>query len=603
MSELERVRGELRRLGYLSHGVERFLLQDALRPRRPLRALAMLAVKVGVLAGGGLATAAAIGLTAINGNLAVTPFDLLPLFLHLVVPAVALCSVLFLILGGLLTLVLRVYPVRHIETLSFAVALVVGLVSVVAVLLAARRSALASEVTGWQLALLGAATLVVASGLIKIVHHGLLSLAIRLTDHAPRQRIFSRRGVGAVIVLGLVLLMLPVVMASRAGPPPEPPALPIAPGERVLLIGIDGVVPSEIDYLLGPGREELAALSGLLAEGGVLLSYERQGEPPATLWTTIATGLDSAVHGVSALDSFRPAGVTMPLSRLGISRPYWQSVAVPLGLAEYRPLLSYRRRAFAFWELAARGGTPVLAVNWWSTFPAIDLPGEVVAHGAYQLLKEEAQGAVAPASRVEEIAALAAGARAASLELVERLPVEARQPLLERALHADAFYRSVFQQGLARKPRAAALYLPGLDLAADGWSWGDVAFTDLLRTELVATDQLISRAAGEFGTIAVVFDPGRREPSGEGRVLLWRRQGCPPVSVGAAATLDLRSLASGLLRAAGLPQSAELLEPPAACHWGEPPTRVESYGRPRPRRQPVELGAEYLEGLHALGYL
>jgi len=570
----------LRRLGYLSHGVERFLLQDALRPQRPLRALLMLAVKVGVLAGGGLATAVAIGLTAINGNLTVTPFDLLPLFLHLVVPAVALCSVLFLLLGGLLAVVLRVYPVRRIEALSFAVALVVGLGSAVAALLAARGSALATEVPLWQLALLGVATITVAWGLIKIVHHGLLSLAIRLTDHAPRQRIFSRRGVGMVILLGLVLLMLPVVMASRAGSPPEPPALPIAPGERVLLIGIDGVTSTETDYLLAAGGGEFPALSGLLEEGGLLLSYPRQGDPPATLWTTIATGLDSAVHGVSALDSFRPLGLATPLSRLGLSRAYWRSVALPLGLAEYRPLLSNRRRAFALWELAARGGTPVLAVNWWSTFPATDVAGEVVAHGAYQLLKEGAGGAVAPASRVEAVARLANEARAASLDLVERLPAEARGPLLERALHPDAFYRSVFRQGLARQPRAAALYLPGLDLAADGWRWGDVAFTDLLRSELAATDRLLAEALDGFGTVVVVLDPGRRSASSAGRVLLWRRQGCPPTSISAPPTVELRSLAAGLLRAAGLPQSAELPEPPAVCQWSEPPTRVESYGRP-----------------------
>ncbi len=603
MSELDRVRGELRRLGYLNHGVERFLLQDALRRQRPLRALAVLALKVGIFTGGGLATAGAVALTAVNGNLTVTPFDLLPLFLHLVVPAVALCSLLFLLLGGSLALVLRLYPVRRIEPLSFSVAVAVGLAGVAVALVAARRSALATDVPGWQLALLGAATLVAAWGLIKIVHHGLLSLAIRWTDHVPRQRIFSRRGVGAVVVVALVLLMLPAVMASRTGPPSEPPALPIAPGERVLLIGVDGVVPSEMDYLLGPGHDELPALSGLLEDGGVVLSYLRQGETPATLWTTIATGQDSAVHGVGALDSFRPVGVATPLSRLGISRGYWQWVAVPLGLAEYRPLLSYRRRAFALWELASRGGTPVLAVNWWSTFPAADLPGEVVAHDAYQLLKEGARGAVAPASRVEALAPLARSARAASLSLVARLPVEARQPLLERALRADAFYRSAFEQGLARQPRAAALYLPGLDLAADGWSWGDVAFTDLLRAELAATDRLVSTAIGEFGTVVVVFDPGRREPMGEGRVLLWRRRGCSPSSGDAAATLDLRSLAAGLLRATGLPQSAELPEPPSACQWSDPPTRVESYGRPRSRRQPVELGKEYLEGLQSLGYL
>ena len=49
--ELEIARRELQRLGYLSHRVERFLLRDALEPVGEPRALALLAGKVGLLAG------------------------------------------------------------------------------------------------------------------------------------------------------------------------------------------------------------------------------------------------------------------------------------------------------------------------------------------------------------------------------------------------------------------------------------------------------------------------------------------------------------------------------------------------------------------------
>ena len=48
---LEIARRELQRLGYLSHRVERFLLRDALEPVGEPRALALLAAKVGLLAG------------------------------------------------------------------------------------------------------------------------------------------------------------------------------------------------------------------------------------------------------------------------------------------------------------------------------------------------------------------------------------------------------------------------------------------------------------------------------------------------------------------------------------------------------------------------
>ena len=49
--ELERVRVQLRELGYLSHRVDRLLLQDALRPAEAWQATPRLAIRIGILAG------------------------------------------------------------------------------------------------------------------------------------------------------------------------------------------------------------------------------------------------------------------------------------------------------------------------------------------------------------------------------------------------------------------------------------------------------------------------------------------------------------------------------------------------------------------------
>src|SRR5262249_58660783 len=105
-----------------------------------------------------------------------------------------------------------------------------------------------------------------------------------------------------------------------------------------------------------------------------------------------------------------PGGWGTPLARSGPLRTWWSGVEAPLGLAEYRPLLANRRSAFTVWELASRGGAPVAAVNWWATFPAEPLPGLVVAHGAWQLLREGADGAVAPAAELARQRTLAADA-------------------------------------------------------------------------------------------------------------------------------------------------------------------------------------------------
>jgi hypothetical protein len=605
--DLEGVRSELRRLGYLDHGFERFLLQDALRPRQPLRTLLGLTGKMSLLAGLVLAFALALALAVANGSLTASPLDLVALFVHLFPPIALATGVGFLILGSLVLLVIRLYHVRRIETLSLAVAAGAG-VGVLALALRLGRDLMAEGQIS-QLALLGLTAPVLVYVLVKLVDHGLLTLAIWFTDSAPRGRLFSRRWMGLAILTATVLLMLPAVVSARREPPHAPATLPTAAGERVLLIGVDGVLPKEIDYLLARG--DLPALGRLSREGQVL-SYRREAEPPASFWTEVATGVPGPGHGVVALDSFLPLGVRTPLARTGPLRLWWSGAAVPVGLAEVRPVLANRRRAFTVWELASRGGAPSLAVNWWATYPAEPVPGLVVAHGAYHLLLEDAAEAVAPAAAQPELAELAraveegaAGSGAESPLLAAALPPREAASVLERALRPDRFYREAFTRGLAHGPRAAALYLPGLDIAAAGWKGGSLALADLVRSELLETDRLLAGVLAEAGTVAVVLDPGRRREGGEGRILLWRRgSGCRP-GAGRPDLAEARpeAVASGLLRALGLPQSGELPPPPRACRWAPAPAAVATYGEPRRSQPPGREGREYLENLRSLGYL
>ena len=224
-------------------------------------------------------------------------------------------------------------------------------------------------------------------------------------------------------------------------------------------------------------------------------------------------------HGVSALDSFRPLGVRTPLARSGPLRAGWSRVEVPLGLAEYRAVLANRRRAFTIWELASRGGEPALAVNWWATYPAEAIPGLVVAHGAWQLLREGAQGAVAPAEERPAVAAVAAGLaqspdpRLAAAPRSRRGGLRARPrpaagPLLSRRL------RPPDGGGAARA--AAALS------AGAGHRGGRLARRRRgagrsRAPELRQTDGMLAGALGGVGTVAIGLDPGRRREGGEGR--------------------------------------------------------------------------------------
>lgn len=606
--ELEIARRELQRLGYLSHRVERFLLRDALEPVGDPRALAHLAGKVGLLAGMLLALANTLALAAANGLFAAAPGDLLPLFLHLLPPLVAAAGAGFVAVVAGFLFALKLFPRRSLEWL------ILGVTFVATALLFGwaifRASDLLLGLPRWQRVVAGIALPLVAAAVAKLLANGLLSIAIRMTRMTPRERLVSRRTILAVTCSILAIVSAVAFVVPQRTPAATPSSLPKAAGERVLLVGLDGVLAEEFDYLLARGA--LPVLSSLVREGAVVAGYTRAAElEPAEFWTTVATGVGGELHGVRSLDSFRPAGLATALARSGPWRYWWSGVAVPLGLAEHRPLLASRRAAFTFWELSARGGAPAAAIDWWATFPPEPLAGLVVSHGAFQLLLEGHLGAVAPADRAADLARLARevepGPSGSTLEAA--LPAKLAEELLRRAVLPDRFYRAAARREAANRPEAMALYLPAVDLLAEGWIGGDVALADLVRAELEEVDSLIGELAQGLGTLVVVLDPGRRSGGkvGAGRVLLARFSGPPSARSTCRAGADLQmapeAVAAVLIRALGLPQSAELPEPPAFCIWPEPPARVTGFGERSPSRELPGDSQDYLENLRSLGYL
>ena len=124
--DLDSVREDLKRLGYLDPGLERFFLQDALKERTPFRSLVRLTLRDTLLAAPILALLLALTLAVVNGNLNRTPFDVLPLALHLLPIAAAIAFTGFLFLGVALVPLMRARP-RSAEAWSLglsAVALV-----------------------------------------------------------------------------------------------------------------------------------------------------------------------------------------------------------------------------------------------------------------------------------------------------------------------------------------------------------------------------------------------------------------------------------------------------------------------------------------------
>src|SRR5688572_920376 len=84
LAKVDDVREELRRLGYLDHGVDRFVLAGA-QPASTLRASVRAAVRVGLLGGVLFGAASTLAAAGIDPRLRTEPRDLLILGLYLTV--------------------------------------------------------------------------------------------------------------------------------------------------------------------------------------------------------------------------------------------------------------------------------------------------------------------------------------------------------------------------------------------------------------------------------------------------------------------------------------------------------------------------------------
>ncbi len=561
-SGLENVRSELRRLGYLDHGFERFLLQDALRPRRaaahspPAQRQGRPALGRG--AGGGAGSRPGGGQRQPHHH-AAGPAGPLPAPL-----SADLCR-----RGPRLPGPLRGDParssgsirVRRIEALSLAAALTAGVVALARgapggarrsfLPRAGRAAASSSWCSGsrrrsrppswfaWSTR---------ASSRSRSVH-GLAAERAAVLPPRPGPR-HPRRG---------FLLALPPVLSVRRPAPFSPPALPSAPGDRVLLLGIDGVLPEEVDYLLAlgdlpdAGRPGAAGRTGprLCPQGrAASLFLDRGGHrrPGSGPWRHFSRQLPSSRDG-GAPGPQRPAPLLVERGG-GAAR----SGRVPAGA---RQPAAARSRSGSWPRAAAR---PVLAVNWWGTFPAEPLPGRstglreglIVAHGAFQLLGEGADGTIAPETSRKEAENLVRGApeivrgRMTGPDWPPPCPPPPASSVLERAGPAGP----LLPRDLRARARGGAPGGGPLPAGArhrrgrlEGRGRG-VRRPRPRRAEGRgrAAGAGAAQAGGEagIGTVVVVLDPGRRRA---GRRWAWRRAGAALAEGGMRRT---RAAACGL---------------------------------------------------------
>jgi len=538
---VEELRSELRTLGYLNRGIERWFALDPWSSRTFWGELLTLALKAATL----LAVFATPPIAAIT-FLRNAP---LPLYDAVVLSAIYLAGTFltFVALIILIGLLLKLSPglivdrPRVLLPISLAVSLLVA--AAIGLWWAGFEQSI-----GTVEALAGATLIllffVVATFIFSAV---LLSFSIHETGRIPS--LHQRRRTIPLTAAGILLLgtmLLPAYFHQRRDDSTPAPQVVVAPSTaRMVLLAVDGL-----------SAQIFAARSDLSRLLPTTSSFPPEAfHSSAERWASIGTGTPPTLHGVETIDGVRIEGSRRMIQSVSRADVFLYGPARWLGLIQREALPPTIRRRDYVWEILAARGVSSAAINWWAsettTAPNLLILGqealfrEASTHGSPQQI----------ASTVDAIALQ---------KLTESLQ--------------------------ARSPRFGTAYLPALDIILNrldsdesGRLAASVAILDRLTNEIKEF-----RSLGY--DVMVIGVPGDDQ---RGAAVLAS-------NLHLAAATSTYDLAPTLFALFGFPASGEM---PGESRAGEAPERIETYGNRDRQSHTAPVDEEYYEQLKSLGYI
>ena len=625
------LRKQLRALGYLDAGVDRFVLAPAHSARRPAAIAALASLRVGLLAAALLGPVTAIGIGARLPGLITGTTDAVVIALYL--------AVLFGIAA---------------TTFSFVASMLVASLGGVA---AATRARFISRAAGTLVAISCLAYLTIwwqranaevwsspawtgGALLIAVVISILLGHAVAITTfaviaarHPAQTAAAPRRSVSRLVVAAGVIAFaaaagLLVLATPRDGEEPERPHLAVvSPGVKVRVIAIDGFDPAIFESLRSQGR--VRALASVFEAATPIGAADVRD--PARAWATIATGQPPDVHGLHSLETRRVAGVEGAVSS-GDDEGIGHAIRGATDLLRLtRPSIATgdELRVKTFWEVASEAGLRTVVVNWWATWPAAGAgPVAPVILSDRATLRLERGGEldaeIAPKETYDKLRAAWPGIKDRAALAAARVLPNAADPAIATAIRRSAELDAlqILMLNNVEDPASTDLvtvYLPGLDIAQHTLLGGERASPSTLAARLDAVrayyDYLSDLVAGlvadqriDNELIVIVTQPGRLPSASQGLVAALGRMSSS-LRGSEAQPIDV---APTILYALGLPISKELagrplvslLEPGLVQKF--PVREVPTYG-PRHTRSAVRHGQaldeEMVERLRSLGYV
>ena len=648
--QLEDLRQQLRSLGYLDAGVDRFLLAPARGTRGPLAVAARSSVRVGLLGGILLGPAGALGLGARLPGLISSPRDALVLAVYLAVLFFVLVAATAFLVSAVATAFVRTRDDRFASRARLVSGAAGWSIAAVCLLYLTFWWRNANAGFGWSAPVWTAFALAVAVGISLLLGHAvrITTLGVLAAGGAPAAlpRISSTSwraviGGSTLAFAGAAALLVVTAPAAESGPTPDhSPLTVVSTGQRVHLVAIDGFDPAIYAQL----RDSLPNLKFALGGRRVMLQSQDTSDP-ARAWTTIATGVSPESHGVHAIETRRVAGLRGAVAPGGAVARLMAAATDLVRLTRPSVVSREERKAKTIWEVAEEAGLRTGVVNWWATWPAPATGGTVVTDRAVLRLERGGRldGELAPVS-------IYAPLRAQWAQIRRHAQTTAAEAFAEQDDTAGILRRSAELDttivGIAAALPAASMdlfvvYLPGLDIAQNallGSSAGALAPSavaarvDALRSYYPFLDRvlgpLVEPAAGR--ALLLVTQPGRVQTSAGGIFALApfeRDTAAPDVAVVNTPVFDKPivntlenvdgpkgstplDVAPTILWSLGLPLSRELAGRPAPGLFGSHSALVDryvpAYGRPFLETTPRSgkpLDQEMIDRLRSLGYV
>ncbi len=640
---VDELRQQLRALGYLDAGINRFVLGPATDRRPPWNIAVLAAVRVSAVAALLLGPAAAVGMNGRFPGLVTGGRDAAVLAAYLGLLFGVAVFLLTLAMTLAVAAVARGSAVSRARRLSRTAGAIVAIACLVYLTLWWRS---ANAGFGWSAPAWTAFALTVAVVISLLLGHVSASAAFAVAiarhgqDKPPDAPFVPSRSsrsdwprtiAAAALAFGGAAVLLVITAPGEGAATEKTPLAIISSGLRVRVIAIDGVDPAVLDEAVASGRIPVLARALTQARATLELVDPARPRDPARTWTTVATGEPPDVHGVHGLETRRVVGLQGALAADGRSQIGTTIRAATDLVRLTRPSLASgnERRVKTFWEVASDAGLRTVVVNWWATWPAWSAGDGAVILSDRAALRLEHSGAldgeIAPASVYERLRPrwpairdqAIADARAASTGL--RWSGSDLIGALERSSELDAIQMALMRDASAPAPDLAVVYLPGLDIAQNALLGpGDAALApsavaarlQALGDYFVFLDRLLAGALtpGDSELVVVITEPGRVTTSGTALLGMTGAPIAGHVSV-RGRTVDF---APTILHALGIPVSGELAGVPLLPFFEPeflrryPVRHVTAYGPPvlpRLPRSGEPLDQEMIDRLRSLGYV